>query len=282
MITSDKSLMDSLNFLIQESDNFNRKINNDMDASNMNNIFKEIENHINNLYEKTRVLEDVKNYIKTFTIKAIKEHRNKILNDQKVIEASADKEAGVNCITEVINFNSYNQYITDRDGSQIELLDNSNGRLTMPSKQINKENLIGIINKGQVKYKDGEFIPISQAEEMNEMIFENIENKPLVGVYESYDAADNGIINEYEISFNSRADCNKIEFNPINCKIIKIIATTFDGKVVEIDNNQTYLNESLDIEKMNVYVKCTNYDYNSVSFINELSKDSFDNSLIEV
>ena len=282
MITSERNLMDSLNFLIEESETFNRKIDNDMNATAINNLFKDIESHINKLYEKMRVLEDVKDYIKTFTVKAIQERRNKIINDQKVIEASADRSNGSKSITEVINFNSYNQYITDRNGDKIEALDNINGKLILPSKLVNKENLVGIVNKGQLKDNEDELVNISQAEEMNEMIFSSISCKPLVGVYESYDTANGGIINEYEISFDSRANCNKIEFDPINCEVIKVTVTTFDGKVSEIDTSHTYLDEPIDIEKMNVLVKCTNYDYNNVSFVDGPIEDSFDNSLTEV
>ena len=270
MITSNQSLENSLNFLIKESDTFNRKLDNNMNAKVFNNILKDIETHINHLYEKTRVMEDVKNYIKTFVIKAIDERRNKIINKLKVIETSVDKNSNSGVITEVISFDNYNQHILDRDGEPIPALNNINGKLVLPCKLVNEETLLGIVNKGQNQD--------SQTEQFNEMTLNSLDNKPLASVYESYEPAKNGMVNEYEITFGSRADCNKIEFNPINCEITKIVVTTFDGKEVEIDNDQTYLFEPIDIEKMNILVRCNNYEEEVVSFVNTVQQDSFDNS----
>lgn len=274
MITSNKGLEDSLNYLIQESDIFNKRLDNNMDSKVFNNILKDVESHINHLYEKTRVLEDVKNYIKTFVVKAIDERRNKIMSKLKVIETSVDKNRGSKAITEVISFNNYNQYMTDRDGEQIDILDNINGKLVLPSKIINKETLIGITNKGQ-----GEN---SQTEQFNETMLESLDNKPLASIYESYTPASDGMTNEYEITFGSRADCNKIEFNPVNCEIKNIKITTFDGKEVELDNDQTYLEEPIDIERINVKIRCNNYDTETVSYIDDTTQDSFDNSFAGV
>lgn len=274
MITSNQGLEDSLKYLIQESDTFNRRIDNNMDSKTFNNILKDIESHINHLYEKTRVMEDVKNYIKTFVVKTIDERRNKIINKLKVIEMSADKNKGTKSITEVINFNNYSQYILDRDGEQIDILDNINGKLVLPSKLINEERLTGIVNKGQNE--------ISQTEQFNESTLESIDNNPLASIYESYTPAINGMVNDYEITFGSRADCNKIEFNPINCEVIYIKVTTFDGKEIKLDNNQTYLEEPIDIEKMDIKVRCNNYDTETISYVDNITNDAFDNSFIGV
>lgn len=274
MITSNKGLEDSLNYLIQESDIFNKRLDNNMDSKVFNSILKDIESHINHLYEETRVLEDVKNYIKTFVVKAIDERRNKIISKLKVIETSVDKNRGSKAITEVISFDNYNQYMTDRDGEQIDILDNINGKLVLPSKIINEETLISITNKGQ-----GEN---SQTEQFNEVTLESLDNKPLASIYESYTPAFDGMTNEYEITFGSRADCNKIEFNPVNCEIKDIKVTTFDGKEVELDNDQTYLEEPIDIERINVKIRCNNYDTETVSYIDYTTQDSFDNSFAGV
>lgn len=273
MITSEKGLNDSLNFLINKSDDFDRKLDNNMNASSFNSLLRDIESRINSLYEKTRVMEDVKDYIKTFVIKSIDERKNKIINKLKVIETSVDKTTN-NAIVEVINLNNYSQYILDRDGEQIEILNNINGKLVLPSKLVNKETLISIVNKGQGT--------ISNAEQYNEGTLNSLNNEPLAAIYESYEPVNNGIVNEYEITFETRADCNKIEFNPVNCTIDKIVITTFDGAEKEIQNSQTYLSFSIDIEKINVWVRCNSYDTEYIDYINEITRDAFDNSFTGV
>lgn len=273
MITSEKGLKDSLNFLIERSDDFNRKLDNNMNATSFNNLLKDIESRINILYEKTRVMEDVKDYIKTFVIKAIDERKNKIINKLKVIETSVDKTTN-KAIVEVINLSNYSQHILDRDGEPIETLDNINGKLVLPSKVVNKETLIGIVDKGQGN--------IAKAEQYNEMTLNTLDNEPLAAVYEAYEPANSGIVNEYEITFETRANCNKIEFNPVNCTINKVVVTTFDGAEKEIQNNQTYLSSPIEIEKIDVSVRCNTYTVENVEYIDEINQDSFDNSFTGV
>ena len=279
MINTAQDFESSLAFCMEEQTPFNRKITNDMSSSVFNNIFQELEDDINNLYEKIRILEDIKNYTKVFVVRAIEERRKKIVDTLKVIENSVDDFQNEDFVAQEVSFTQQLDNIIDRDGSSIDCFDVQNGRLIMPSTNISAKSLVAITNLGQIKKFVNDYVSFSDSELVQEDTMETVEHKPMITIYESDQPVDGGLIVEYELTFNGRLFCNYFTMNPVNCEILEITVTDSDNQSYNLDPQNEFINTPIDIIKAKVKVKCPDYVRKSEMTVERCGYPAFDQSL---
>ena len=270
MITTSQGLDEAISFVTEEGDPLTRSVSADMDAAEMNSIFEEIEDRINNLYEKTRTLEDIKNYIQDFLKRAIDERRKKIVDRLRVIEHSVDDFQNTENISISIGFDNITTDIKDRDGTIISSLVSENGTLIMPNKTQSTENILSITNKS---------VQID-AQPYNEKILDGVLLQPFRGIYEAKQPVEGGLTVTYEILFKTRSDCNYFNVYPANCTVEKIILTDFTGNVQEIDPAEHYFMPSTNIYSALITINCSNYDRIAIAYATDLGGDSFDKSIV--
>lgn len=286
LINTSQDFDTALDFVIQEQETFNKKIENEMSAAEFNNIFTEIESNINNLYEKIRVLEDIKNYTKDFVVRAIDERRKKIINSLNIIEKNVDEYQNTGYVAVAVGFDNVNEEILDRDGSVISSLQLKEGKLVMPSKNLSIEGFMSLTNLGQQKeiQTDGgqtERVLFAGAEPFVESSIgvTGVEGQYRT-IYESEQPVEGGVSVEYEILFSSRADCNYFSINPVNCNVTEIRLTDFEGQVRNISPKTEFFSPPMDIQKANVVVNCSGYERVEIDVPSEPSEDAFDKSIV--
>ena len=286
MINTSQDFDSALDFVMTEQDTFNYAITNEMDAGRFNSIFQEMEDDINNLYEKIRVLEDIKNYTRDFVLRAIEERRKKIVDSLKIIETNVTEYQNPEYQVEKISFDNVTEEIKDRDGSVIRGLQNKNNLLMMPHSKLSSERLYHITNIGQVrKVTDASgqtrFVPFSESNPFNEEKLSTFEDREVYrSVYESEQPVPDGILVEYEIQFDGRADCNYFSMGPVNCEIESIELTNADNLSFEVSPKHNFLDSPTDILKARVRVRCKRYDRIVVDMPSGVLEDSFDKAIV--
>jgi len=286
LISTSQDFDTALDFVLEEQDTFNRKIDNKMNADDFNSIFREIEDNINNLYEKIRVLEDIKNYTREFVTRTIEERRKKIINSLKVIEKSVDEFQNNDYVATVVGFDNNPKEIKDRDGSVISSLQLMNNKLNTPSKNLSVESLVSLTNLGQQKdvpNAEGELkpVPFASAEPFADSRLGVMETPGQYrSIYESDQPVEDGIDVEYEIAFGSRAACNFFTVNPINCTVKKITLTDFEGQTKSIDPDNEYFHPAMDIQRANIVINCSNYERIRLNVPSAPQQDAFDKSIV--
>lgn len=286
LINTSQDFDSALDFVLKEQDTFNSKLDNRMNADEFNTVFRELEDDINNLYEKIRVLEDIKNYTREFVVRAIEERRKKIINSLKVIEKSVDEFQDYSYVALAVGFDNNPKEIIDRDGSVIPSLSLKEGKLNTPSKDLDIENFLTLTNLGQIANitdinGESRSVPFANAEPFTESKL-TVMNEPgqYRTIYESSQPVEGGINVEYEITFGSRAACNFFSVNPINCKVTKIVVTDSDGQTRNLNPENEYFHPSMDIQKANVTINCSNYERIIVNIPSAPLQDAFDKSIV--
>lgn len=287
MINASKDFDSALNFVTTESDPLTVRFSDKMDSSSFNAAFSEIESQINNLYEKIRLLEDIRDYTKEFVTRAIDERRNKILDNLKVIEALTDDIKEDDKIATVILAGN-NEVIYDRDGTRISQLVRDNDLLIMPGKTLTSDIIKSVINKGTVnkiskvaqnelgeEYSATDYAPISSAEPFISYNLDITDKGTYCDVYKSSTPVEEGLIVQYEINLAGSVKCNYVNFNPVNCNILEVILYDPDGTPTNLDPKSRYFIPCR-TEKALVKVKCSNYNKVSVAYPQKQQSDAFD------
>ena len=274
---------------------YNPQLNNEMNSAEFNNIFTTLESQINNLYEKVRLLEDIKNYTKDFVIRAIDERRQQLIENLKIIEAGVDDFSNKDYISVGVPFETEVGEILDRDGTIIPNLVLEDGNLVLASNDTTIKEVLDIKSNGPVQLLEvapevisdtltfdtliterTAWMPYHTAELFNEGTLDILDSKPYRSVYDAEEPTVNGLIVEYKISFDTLSGgCNYFDLSPINCEI-ENIELTAGNIVVTLDGSTPYLEEDLDITSAIVRVKCKDYERDSMDIPRATTEDSFD------
>ena len=255
----------SLDFLRQENMPFNRSISNDMNVTQFNSIFTELEEYLNNLYEKIRVLEEVHDYTLNFVKTAIEERRRQIMSDLKIIEMSVDSLSENNCITRVVDFTDYTDQITDRNGETLSHLLLDNGDLTLDMSDIYRGKINEITNTGEFididKKIDDDIVSsyCRYSEGLNYSLIP-LEDNSFRDQLLSFQPIRTEI--RYEIFFSeNQIKSNYLNFTPVNCEVVDI--KIIDGDDMSTDISRGIFEEQY-VQKVVLRIKPINYEMSDI------------------
>ena len=252
-----------------------------MDTSQFNQIFSTLERDINNLYEKVRVLEDIKSYTKEFVLKAIDERRRTIEEDLKVIEGSTDEYQNTEFIVTKVSLDNVVNNLTDRDGIPLKGLILKDNALTLPGDILDQQIVKGISNLGQVKNIKQYDDLFAEAEPFEEQqIFMDEDRVTTCSIYETDTPADGGLNVKYEIFFTEHLiDCNYLWLETMNCEISRLSIVDDIGSTHYLDTNTLYLYPDMRISKVIVILTCKHYEEQRLQMCMSETDDSFDTSI---
>lgn len=290
MINTSEDFNSALSYVSSEMDYVNAKLSGEMNSTLFNYTFTEIENNINILYEKIRLLEDIKDYTKEFVTRAIRERRTKIIENLKVIETLTDELQSKDSIITIITPNN-NEAVYDRDGTEISQLENDDGILIIPGITLALEEASSIVNNGPIEQIDvtrndpveGDYSTIDQVLLAGPEPFATcalpIRNSSCqCDIYDSKEPIESGLKVSYDIIFSGRENCNYINFNPVNCEILDVKLYNSDNVITQLNNNDRYFPLTR-VVKATVIVQCKNYDRYVLAMPSEGLTDSFDKSI---
>lgn len=274
---------------------YNPQLNNEMSSAEFNNIFITLENQINGLYEKIRLLEDIKDYTKDFVIRAIDERRQQLTENLKVIEAGVDDFSNKDYVSVGIPFETEVGEVLDRDGTIIPNLILKDGNLVLASNDTAIKEVLDIQNNGPVQLLEiapevisdtttpetlvterTAWMPYHTAELFNEGTLDILNNKPYRSVYDAEEPTVDGLVTEYKITFDTLSGgCNYFNLSPVNCEV-ENIELTAGSVVVTLDGSTPYFEEDLDVTSAIVRVRCKDYERDSMVVPRASTEDSFD------
>jgi len=233
MINTALNFQSALTYVMTEPDPLAVSFEGDMKAAALNAVFQNIEDQINFLYEKTRLLEDIRDYTHSFVNKAIEERRAKIVENLKMIEMVYDEVDDPSCIVEPIIVQK-GQTVKDRDGTLLPVFDIINNVLVMPGRVLGTNDILKVSVKEQTqKLSDSETVykTAGVVEPLVQVSVSTSDNKQFfLDSYANNKPAEGTVTTTYEILFAGNKLCNYVSFSAVNDNVIKIV-------LYDIDNN---------------------------------------------
>lgn len=237
-----------------------------MESEKMNKSLKSIESNLNVLYEKTRYLEDIIKYAKTFLTIKIDNYINDINSSIKSIEDLSKINKNLGYIDYNVSFIKNNIDIKDR---------NNNYKLTPCSI---KNNTLTLSNRIKETYdyssitKKCEQIPhLNNLNTLNQDGFYRsiyLEEKPI----------NNGIIETITVYLKEPKEVNELNLTPVNCNIKNIRYVYINGIEEQSGDLITGIElESRIVTHIKFDIECTNY--NTVQYVidkDKITKNTWD------
>lgn len=185
-----------------------------MDADGFNDSCDTIEEQIQELYEKIRLLEDVDDFCHTYVEEKIKESKEELYKSLKSLEGAADISLKKGQVSIIVPFDSTNNSVRDRDGSILSSMKVKNQKL-VPDYDIMKE---------------AEIASMSRAS--NIPCYNYFNEIPGTSYYSIKEPPREGVSEEITFTLADTAESNFVDIVPVNCSVTSI-------KIVD-ENNQEY------------------------------------------
>lgn len=220
--TTVNDLMTSVNFSTTLFDN-------KMKSTTANNVFNDFEKAINKLYEKTRLLNDLRHYTLDYITTEYNNKYNTFMSLLKTIEESSEEYQNNDVIAHNIEFSDSILKYTDRDGSPADRVSIINKNTICPAhEQVGKEASIS-----QIVTSDSNDIYYNK----------NIDtgNKTYSVLYLS-ETLDNITKTEsIKYVFDTDRTINFIDVSPFNADIESIDIISSDNTIIKNTNNSIFL-----------------------------------------
>jgi hypothetical protein len=209
MIKTSSDYHAAIEFLTQESPADIGDINEKMNSGEVNAIFGGIEIQLDDLYERTRVLEDVQDYCREYVMKEIAEKRQKFEAILKVIEHNADSYQETTFVACEVPLIDSNEIVRDRDGSVLPISNIISGKVVMSGQEI-EQTLFKSISKKQnyPHYRDS--------------LDDLIAKRPYRAFYMLDNPVEDGLEEEITIFFDGTRKCNFLDIKTSNCEVIGV------------------------------------------------------------
>ena len=185
-----------------------------MDADGFNDSCDTIEEQIQELYEKIRLLEDVDDFCHTYVEEKIKESKEELYKSLKSLEDAADISLKKGQVSIIVPFDSMNNMVRDRDGSILSSMKVKNQKL-IPDYDIMKEAEIA-----------------SMSRTSNIPCYNYFNEVPGTSYYSTKESPREGVSEEITFTLADTIESNFIDIAPVNCSVTSI-------KIVD-ENDQEY------------------------------------------
>ena len=261
MIQAENNFNSALKFIKDENSIYPSSTKEQMVSADFNNSMQTIENQLNNLYEKIRVLEDIRDYCKTFILEIIRLKEQEFKEKLKIIEDISDQYRDTEYISYTVPFEYSSEIIKDRDGTIINSMITTNNQLEQSGNISEKAVLSSITQESNTACYNNTYKNLINNESGRSYY---IIDEPIYG----------GVLEKCSVLFNNSYECNFISISASNCTIkdCKII-TLDDDSGIDIQNNEAF--ELTKIKGIQFSLVCTKYQFNSVEELNNLN-DSYD------
>lgn len=257
----------NLKYVIENKVNVSdiKEQNNVLDSKSYNQTFENIQNNLNLLYEKTRILQDMMAYSTLFIKNEIDESVAECKDLLKSIEDNRDLIKDSAYINYNIKLQSIFDTYSDRNNSPIKGVEFYNGSITL------NNNLIEDIKCNNVEIS---------GESLNSNIMNSkddiIEEKSYRSFYMFDRPQKNPVREKIILNFEQTKTINKINFITSNAKIESIEFTDDNNKVQTLTKYDTNLFKNKNVKKMVISISCDNYMASQINYNDVKDKDFWD------
>lgn len=255
----------AINKITEEKNADIKEQKNILDSTSFNHTFKEVEETLNTLYEKTRYLEDSIQYAKSFLDTKIRDFNNEMQSTIKELESLLDMSKNLSYISYNVPLKANSIYINDRDShyNNLSPLIIKDSALTLGYKKINKHKLSSI-NR------------ICDCIPYDDNLNTAIKTEKYQGIYLEEKLIKDGLRETLVFYFPKPITINVLDFKPINCSVQNIRFGLINGIEERAhDYNLAMTNTYRTCIYIKIDLVCTNYN----TIIYEVEKDKITNSL---
>lgn len=122
MIRTQAEYTEAVNFIDRDMELYDYDLSKKMTSYEYNLYLQDTEYYLDFLYEKTRTIEDLIEYLEYYSKNKLEQLKAEIKEKEDILEAAVDKYIDKNYVSYRINWkNGNNQVVTDRDGSSLQL-----------------------------------------------------------------------------------------------------------------------------------------------------------------
>lgn len=226
MLKTSEDLNTAIEFVTTENVTYPSLIEDRLSSVQFNNSMQNIENQLNELYEKIRLLEDIRDYCKQYILSIIQMKEQNFKEKLKIIEDVADQFRDKDSISYTVPFQYCSDVITDRDGTIINKMNITNGSLGQ------SYTLIDATKISNISYTT------------NAQCYNNNYNDILNGLSgRSYYILDNpiygGVVENCTVMFDKNYNCNLFNIEVSNTQIENIKLITIEDIEIPINANDT-------------------------------------------
>ena len=263
MINTASDFQSALTYVMTEPDPLTASFGGDMKAAAFNAAFQNIEDQINFLYEKTRLLEDIRDYIRNFIDKAIEERRASLVENLKAIEMIYDELDNPDCVVEPVIVQTNQQLVYDRDNTELPSFDVVNNVLIMPGTVIGNNDIVKITVKEQTQSLSDQDIVYQSAGVLEPLVQASVniasDRQTFLDVYSNSKPTEGTVTTTYEILFAGNRVCNYVNFAAVNCDIVDITLYDTEGNVQIVNSDAVYI-QPVRISKALITLKTKEYN----------------------
>lgn len=204
MIQSNEEYKSAIDFISKDLEMYDFELSDKMTSYEYNLYLQDIEYYMNILYEKTRTIEDIINYVSMYCEAKTKKVKDEIAENEEILESNIDRFIGqksmsYNVIWDINNINN----IKDRDGEKLPPADISNNIVSFGKTILNKiEPLVIIKNSNHITDSDNILTGLNDGYYMTSYYLD----KPDVIVEDIYIKTKNN-------------DTGQLNMTPMNCEI---------------------------------------------------------------
>ena len=201
-----------------------------MSASEINSIAHAIEERLDALYEKTRLLEELDNFTREYAIKQITEKEALFKERFKIIEDVSNSYKDTSSVSVLVPFVPSNDVITDRDGTELPKMLIKDGGLEAAGTILSRAQINDVkIKSNRTPYNNS---------------YRNLVNGKLGTSYYIEDATvKDGIKEECTVTLKRHAKINSIDIEPINCTLSDCRIINENGIDEKIDSFSSFASD---------------------------------------
>lgn len=157
MIRTSKELSETLDYIINEKGRHIGGFSNNVSSAEYNNIFEAIENNLNILYEKTRHMQELREFIYSFVQITLKDKINAIEDNIINAQKSLDLYIKDKTLNDSVVFNSSSAIAVDRDGTPLQPTAFTSSKVVFMASNIvntvDNDNITCITTSNNIAYK---------------------------------------------------------------------------------------------------------------------------------
>lgn len=259
MIKAATDFDSAINYIIDENTDYPSIVTESMDSNSFNNSMKIIESQLNELYEKIRLLEDVRDYCRFYVTDLIRTKEQQFKQNLKIIEDLSDQYRDTDYVVYSVPFEFNTEKITDRDGTEITNIDINNDMLEQAGSIITEAEISNISSTTDNERYNNSYDNLIKGNAGRSYY---ILNKPEYG----------GIIEQCTIMFDRSYDCNIININVSNCEISDCKIIKSDKSLLDIEANDTF--DKQEVSGVQFTLACNKYQLKNIEEVNK-TVDSF-------
>lgn len=248
----------AIEYLKKESTQYPSLLTDKMDSVTFNQSFNNIESQLNQLYEKIRITEDLRQYCKNYVLEQINLKQQQFKEKLKIIEDLSDQYLEKEYIVYNVPISYNSDIIKDRDGNII-------------SNMIITSNVLRQANTTIQTCKMAS-IDFSSNQECYTNNFNNLLKENNCYSYYAFDEPHNGIDETYTILFDKTYEANYIELSLANCSFRCFLIMADDNSEKEV--NGSFFEETK-IKGIKLIIHCDDYTYINAQELNSKNLQNY-------